>query len=122
MSEIDEQVRTDAKVSDLKITDRELTELFKCIDGGDRTDSMISHEEFRIFLGAKKDMKRLPISGKLAAKSATVAAAPAPQNGASNAGAAFVVEYICVKRTAIRESEDMNSPVRLLGVNSIDTA
>lgn len=118
---LDEQVRTDAKVNDLKITDRELRELFRCIDGGDRTDQMISQEEFRVFLGAKKDMKRLPISGKVAAKSGTVVT-QAPKKEASSAGAAFVVEYMCVKSTAIRESQEMDSPVRPLGFNPHDLA
>ena len=112
-------MRVDAKVDDLKITDHELRELFKCIDGGDRTDGMISQEEFRVFLGAKHDMKRLPISGKLGAKSSTVATATqAPEIGASCAGASFVIEYICVNSAVIRQSKEIDSPVRLMGFKS----
>ena len=58
-------VRVDARVPDTKITDREVDELFKCVDTG---DGLISGEEFRLFLAAKKDMKKKAMSGALGRK------------------------------------------------------
>ena len=52
-------------LSMLKITDREVDELFKCVDTG---DGLISGEEFRLFLAAKKDMKKKAMSGALGRK------------------------------------------------------
>lgn len=56
-------VRKEAKIDDTRITDRELKEVFSCVDTG---DGMISPEEFRVFLAVKKDMRRLAKSGKMA--------------------------------------------------------
>ena len=109
----------DAKVDESKITDRELAELFNCVETGSSKDGFISKEEFRLFLAAKRDMKKLPGSGKLAVEPSSLSARDQENKPRSDSVACMVVEYVCVKRAAIRQSRDVSSPVSTLGAHPI---
>lgn len=104
-------MRVDAQVDDTKITDRELKELFKCIDGGVKQDERITPDELRVFLAAKSDISKRPRSGKLGGSS-TVATAQQANPRAASSSFSFIAEFVCVKKTAIRKSVSIDSKVR----------